>query len=72
MHEYLRELNRESFGRDPASFTVGEMSSTKLGECVQYAGAESGELSSVFTFHHLKVDYKDQQNGRCNPLILPR
>ena len=22
-------------------------------------GAESGELSSVFTFHHLKVDYKN-------------
>ena len=83
VHEYLRELNRESFGRDPQSFTVGEMSSTKFGECVHYAGAESGELSSVFTFHHLKVDYsspsttsrwttRTSKNGRCNPLISPR
>ena len=67
VHAYLRELNRASFGRDPASFTVGEMSSTQLGECVQYAGAESGELSSVFTFHHLKVDYKDQQKWALQP-----
>ena len=30
-------------------------------------GAESGELSSVFTFHHLKVDYKNQQKWALQP-----
>ena len=67
VHEYLRELNRASFGRDADSFTVGEMSSTSLAHCVRYAGAHSGELSSVFTFHHLKVDYQDQQKWALQP-----
>ena len=67
VHAWLQELNRASFGQDPDSFTVGEMSSTPLAACVHYAGAESGELSSVFTFHHLKVDYKNQQKWALQP-----
>ncbi|MBR3358184.1 MAG: alpha,alpha-phosphotrehalase [Solobacterium sp.] len=59
-HEYLKELNKNSFGQDPDHLTVGEMSSTTLANCVQYAGEESGELDMVFSFHHLKVDYKNQ------------
>lgn len=60
VHEYLQELAARSFGQDEDSITVGEMSSTTLDNCVRYAGSESGELSMVFTFHHLKVDYKNQ------------
>lgn len=65
--EWLQELNRASFGRYPESFTVGEMSSTRLDACVRYAGADTEELSSVFTFHHLKVDYRDQQKWALQP-----
>ena len=61
VHEYLHELNRASFGQDPESMTVGEMSSTTIANCVRYSGAKSGELSSVFSFHHLKVDYRNKQ-----------
>lgn len=57
IHEFLQELNRESFGQDPEIITVGEMSSTSMENCFRYAGAESGELSMVFSFHHLKVDF---------------
>ena len=57
VHEYLRELNEASFGRDPSVITVGEMSSTSLDHCVRYAGADSHELDMVFSFHHLKVDF---------------
>lgn len=39
--------------------TVGEMSSTSLDNCVRYTAPKEQELSMVFTFHHLKVDYKD-------------
>ena len=39
--------------------TVGEMSSTSINNCIKYSGENSGELSMVFHFHHLKVDYKD-------------
>ncbi len=57
IHEFLKELNRESFGRDAEIITVGEMSSTSMENCCDYAGADSGELSMVFSFHHLKVDF---------------
>lgn len=57
IHEFLHELNRESFGQDPEIITVGEMSSTSMENCFRYAGADSGELSMVFSFHHLKVDF---------------
>ncbi|MDH6366816.1 MULTISPECIES: alpha,alpha-phosphotrehalase [unclassified Breznakia] len=59
VHEYLRQLNNASFGKIDA-LTVGEMSSTSLENCVKYAGENRQELSSVFNFHHLKVDYKNK------------
>ena len=57
IHEFLQELNRESFGKDPEIITVGEMSSTSMENCFRYAGADGQELSMVFSFHHLKVDF---------------
>ena len=57
IHQYLQELNEATFGRDPEIITVGEMSSTSMENCFQYAGADSHELSMVFSFHHLKVDF---------------
>ena len=41
VHEYLKELNRNSFGQDPDAVTVGEMSSTTLNNCVKYAGKDA-------------------------------
>lgn len=61
VHEYLKELNQASFGLDEDHMTVGEMSSTTIDNCVKYSGDTEQELDSVFTFHHLKVDYKDQK-----------
>ncbi|OUQ57185.1 alpha,alpha-phosphotrehalase [Tyzzerella sp. An114] len=57
IHKYLKELNETTFGTDAEIITVGEMSSTSIENCYQYAGAESNELSMVFSFHHLKVDF---------------
>ncbi len=57
IHRYLKELNELTFGRDAEIVTVGEMSSTSMENCFQYAGEDSGELSMVFNFHHLKVDF---------------
>ena len=57
IHKYLKELNELSFGNDTDIITVGEMSSTSMENCFQYAGADSHELSMVFSFHHLKVDF---------------
>ena len=57
IHKYLKELNEGSFGKDAEIITVGEMSSTSMENCFGYAGADSNELSMVFSFHHLKVDF---------------
>ena len=59
IHEYLQELIKN--GGISGMITVGEMSSTSIAHCLAYSGAEKGELSMCFNFHHLKVDYKDGQ-----------
>ncbi|WP_404959878.1 alpha,alpha-phosphotrehalase [Staphylococcus pseudintermedius] len=60
VHDYIHEMNRHTFG-DRDMMTVGEMSSTSIDHCIQYTNPERQELSSVFNFHHLKVDYRDRQ-----------
>lgn len=59
VHEFLHRLNRATFGSHEDVLTVGEMSSTSLEDGVKYANPLSQELSTIFQFHHLKVDYKD-------------
>ncbi|EGQ3141700.1 alpha,alpha-phosphotrehalase [Staphylococcus pseudintermedius] len=60
VHDYIHEMNRHTFG-DRDMMTVGEMSSTSIDHCIKYTNPERQELSSVFNFHHLKVDYRDGQ-----------
>ncbi|WP_434637029.1 alpha,alpha-phosphotrehalase [Klebsiella sp. I138] len=56
VHEFLQEMSRDVF--TPRNLmTVGEMSSTSLEHCQQYAAQDGRELSMTFNFHHLKVDY---------------
>ncbi|WP_395387469.1 alpha,alpha-phosphotrehalase [Pediococcus parvulus] len=57
VQDYLKEMNTASFGQDPDAITVGEMSSTSIANSVQYTLPANHELTMVFTFHHLKVDY---------------
>ncbi|UQY44764.1 alpha,alpha-phosphotrehalase [Mixta hanseatica] len=56
IHEYLQEMSRDVF-TPRGLMTVGEMSSTSLANCQQYAALDGRELSMTFNFHHLKVDY---------------
>ena len=68
IHEYLQELNQRTFGRDPGIITVGEMSSTTMENCFRYAGADGRELSMVFSFHHLKVDFMGNEKWVLVPI----
>ena len=72
IHEFLQELNQESFGQDPEIVTVGEMSSTSMENCFRYAGADCGELSMVFSFHHLKVDFMGNEKWVIVPADFGR
>ena len=67
VHQYLKEMNRSTFGQDPDSITVGEMSSTTIANSIEYSKPSEHELSMVFTFHHLKVDYKNGEKWTKEP-----
>ena len=57
IHEYLKEMVRDTGIED--FVTVGEMSSTSVEHCIRYSSPKEKELSMCFSFHHLKVDYKN-------------
>ncbi|MBU3103471.1 alpha,alpha-phosphotrehalase [Clostridium gasigenes] len=59
IHKYLKELNEKTFGNQKDIVTVGEMSSTTVDNCIKYSNPKENELSMVFNFHHLKVDYEN-------------
>lgn len=59
IHKYLKELNENTFGKHDDIITVGEMSSTTIDNCIKYSNCDEKELSMVFNFHHLKVDYEN-------------
>ncbi|QHS23266.1 alpha,alpha-phosphotrehalase [Virgibacillus sp. MSP4-1] len=66
IHEYLHELNQKAFS--PYNMmTVGEMSSTRLENCVLYTNPERKELDMTFQFHHLKVDYPNGEKWTKAP-----
>lgn len=67
IHQYLRELNENTFGKYDDVITVGEMSSTTLENSILYSKPESKELSMIFSFHHLKVDYPSGNKWAIEP-----
>lgn len=64
VHEYLKEMVAAAGIGDMV--TVGEMSSTSLDNCIRYT--TENELSMVFSFHHLKVDYKNGDKWELQPV----
>ncbi|TOI10495.1 alpha,alpha-phosphotrehalase, partial [Vibrio parahaemolyticus] len=66
VHEYLQEISEAVFQKY-GSVTVGEMSSTTLEHCQQYSSLDGKELSMVFNFHHLKVDYPNGEKWTKAP-----
>ncbi len=66
VHEYLQEISEAVFQKY-GSVTVGEMSSTTLEHCQQYSSLNGKELSMVFNFHHLKVDYPNGEKWTKAP-----
>ncbi|MFI3273043.1 alpha,alpha-phosphotrehalase [Vibrio sp.] len=66
VHEYLKEISEAVFQKY-GSVTVGEMSSTTLEHCQRYSNIDNSELSMVFNFHHLKVDYTNGEKWTNAP-----
>ncbi len=70
VHEFLHELVHDTGIQD--MITVGEMSSTSLDNCIRYSNPKNEELSMAFSFHHLKIDYKDGDKWELMPPDLHR
>ena len=66
-HEFIHEMNQKTYGRYPNIMTVGEMSSTTIENGISYSNPEKQELSMVFSFHHLKVDYLNGEKWSKTP-----
>lgn len=58
-HAWIREMAQSTFGDIEGFVTVGEMSSTTVEDGVRYTNPAEEKLTMIFSFHHLKVDYKD-------------
>lgn len=67
VHDYLKELNLNSFGQNSEIITVGEMSSTTIESSIGYSHPDSNELTMIFSFHHLKVDYENGEKWTKAP-----
>ena len=67
VHDYIHELNQASFGTLEDIISVGEMSSTTVENGILYSNPDRNELSMIFSFHHLKVDYKDGEKWTDHP-----
>ena len=65
VHRYLQEL--VAAGGIDGMITVGEMSSTSLENCIGYTDPDRHELTMTFSFHHLKVDYKNGDKWALMP-----
>lgn len=70
-HDYLKMMNRATFGAEEGFMTVGEMSATTIENCILYTAPNREELSMAFNFHHLKVDYKDGQKWTIMDFDFP-
>lgn len=69
LHEYIQEMRREAFKEDTL-VTVGEAWSAGVEEAKLYAGPDGSELSMVFQFEHICLDYgKDKWDVKPLPLV---
>ena len=67
VHDYIHELNQRTYGQYDDIMTVGEMSSTTVEHGIKYSNPDRNEMSMIFSFHHLKVDYKDGEKWTTIP-----
>ena len=66
LHEYLQEMNRETFGGMDL-LTVGEAWSATPASALLYSGRDRNELSMVFQFEHVTRQW-DPTHGKWRPL----
>lgn len=69
IHSYIKEMNKDVF-HPLKLMTVGEMSSATLEHCIKYSSLKGNELSMVFSFDHVEVDFFKGNKWTLTPLNL--
>lgn len=69
LHEYIREMSAEVFD-DPSIVTMGEAWSADVDEARLYSNPDGSELSMVFQFEQMMLDYgKEKWDAGPLPLV---
>ena len=56
VHQYIREMNRESFGKSANTVTVGETGSANIESAKLYSNPARHELDMIFQFELMGID----------------
>ena len=59
IHEFFHEMYDNVMAKHPDLMTVGETSGVTIEEAKKYAGLDTHEMSMVFQFEHVKLEYVD-------------
>ncbi len=71
IHEFFREMHKNVMSKYPEMMTVGETSGVTVEEAKKYAGFDTDELSMVFQFEHVKLEYVDGDKFTLRKVKLP-
>lgn len=71
LHDYLQEMNRETFGRNPDILTVGETwgATPEIGKL--FSSPNRHELSMIFQFEHMMLDQKNKKDSSGKWDLVP-
>jgi oligo-1,6-glucosidase len=70
IHEYFHEMNHEVMAHYPDMMTVGETSGVTIEEAKKYANTDGSEMSMVFQFEHVTLEYVGRDKFTLQPVKL--
>lgn len=71
LHEYVRELSKNTFQKNPDIITVGEAGNTGVESALLFSAQDGSELSMVFQFEHMDMAHnKENQINWVLPFEL--
>ena len=70
IHEFFHEMNEKVMSKYPEIITVGETSGVTIEEAKKYAGNDTNEMSMVFQFEHVTMEYVNGDKFTQRPVPL--
>lgn len=70
IHEFFHEMNEHVMSKYPEIITVGETSGVTIEEAKKYAGNDTNEMSMVFQFEHVTMEYVNGDKFTQRPVPL--